>query len=150
MLKCLKKNELATRSGAGSSKVAYCKCYAQLMFLHDTISNRPTDSNLTSIVTDPTPEVILPSSSRSPSLSSPRSTLSSPPQSKKNKVDNVEMALIDALKGAPPQPTPTVQEDSDLLFCKSIVPQLRKMEAKKNRMAKIEIQQVLLKYEFDN
>ena len=42
------------------------------------------------------------------------------------------------------------RRDADESFANSIVPILKELPAKKNRLAKIEIQQVLLKYEFDD
>ena len=39
--------------------------------------------------------------------------------------------------------------DTDVSFAESIVPLLRALPPRKNRLAKIEIQQVLIKYEFD-
>ena len=42
------------------------------------------------------------------------------------------------------------KRDADEGFANSIVPILKKLPAKKNRLARIEIQQVLLKYEFDD
>ena len=44
---------------------------------------------------------------------------------------------------------PAVEEDEDLLFCRSIVPTLRKLPARKNKLAKMQIQQVLFNIEFD-
>ena len=39
---------------------------------------------------------------------------------------------------------------SNQLFCDSIVEILDKLPSKKNRMARVEIQQVLMKYEFED
>lgn len=44
--KCVKKRELLTRSGTGTSKLPICKLYKQLLFLKDSVSNRKSDSNL--------------------------------------------------------------------------------------------------------
>ncbi len=41
------------------------------------------------------------------------------------------------------------RDDADVLLCKSLVPSLKRMRPKQNRMAQIEIQQILLKYEFE-
>ena len=40
--------------------------------------------------------------------------------------------------------------DADVSFANSIVPILQLLPAKKNRLAKIEIQQILMKFEFDD
>ena len=40
--------------------------------------------------------------------------------------------------------------DADVSFANSIVPILQSLPAKKTLLAKIEIQQVLMKFEFDN
>ncbi len=42
------------------------------------------------------------------------------------------------------------ETDADQSFANSIVPILKNLPAKKNRLAKIEIQQLLLKYAFDH
>ena len=42
------------------------------------------------------------------------------------------------------------ENDADQSFADSIVPILRGLPAKKNRLAKIDIQQILLKYEFED
>ena len=41
-----KKRELATRSGAGASRLTVCRLYEQLQFLRDTLANRATASNV--------------------------------------------------------------------------------------------------------
>ena len=66
---------------------------------------------------------------------------------KKNAVStDVDVAIIEALKKEEEKPTVM---DADAAFANSIVPLLQNLEPRANREAKIEIQQILLKYEFD-
>ena len=63
-------------------------------------------------------------------------------------IDAGDQALINALK----EETSSKAEndlDPDVAFVHSIVPILKSLPPKKNRLAKIEIQQLLIRYEFD-
>ena len=44
--KCLKKRELKSWSGTGSTKLSVCNFFTELQFLKDTLKNKPSDSNL--------------------------------------------------------------------------------------------------------
>ena len=46
--KCLKSRERKTRSGAEASTLPKCKLFTQMLFLKDSILNRPTASNVIS------------------------------------------------------------------------------------------------------
>lgn len=47
------------------------------------------------------------------------------------------------------EPKKTLEDDEDMHFCKSIVPTLRKLPPRKNKVAKLKIQQLLFELEFD-
>ena len=58
MKRCLDKRSNATKSGAAASKLAKCKYFKQLSFLHSKVSNKPTESNLTPVIeVEDTPSV---------------------------------------------------------------------------------------------
>ena len=59
---------------------------------------------------------------------------------------DVIVAIIEALKKEEKQPNVM---DADVAFANSIVPLLKNIEPRGNREAKLEIEHVLLKYEFD-
>ena len=44
---------------------------------------------------------------------------------------------------------PEKEEWEDSLFCRSLVPTLKRLSARKNKMAKIKISQLLFELEFD-
>ncbi len=45
-MKCLKKIYLVSQSGAGASKTPTCNHFYDLLFIRDSVSNRPTESNI--------------------------------------------------------------------------------------------------------
>ena len=147
MTKCLKK--ICGKSGVGAietSKVNKCKHFDAMLFIKDTIVNKITDSNIN------------PSEDQSLSTSKENTPLA--PPSKKRLIRDVEKMILDDSKQrkvaddllikALATPEQKGEDDAELLFCKSLAPALRQLDAKKKRMAKIEMQQVLLKYEFDD
>lgn len=64
--------------------------------------------------------------------------------------DKIDLLLVDALRKSDDSQDKNSTKSSNQLFCDSIVELLDKLPAQKNRMARVEIQQLLLKYEFDN
>ena len=150
------------RSGAAASSLPECKLFHQLQFLRDKVTNRPTVSNLphevpltqdtddTSLASPPSPFPSAPSPA--PSLES-MSSVSSKRKSKASGVPQKKIMITDdehpgkflyeALKGENKNVL-----DADQSFANSIVPIFRNLPAKKNCKVKIEIQQLLLKYEF--
>lgn len=167
MMKCLKKIDVATRSGAAASKTPTCKYFDQLLFIRDTVSNRPTESNIQ--IQEEITEFDVSSLSSPPE--SPYTTPAGPAKntcdtpkfgkpykkmrldkSKQNEElaerrDTIDLLLAEAL--TTPKEGGCDDDNSDLLFCKSLVKSLQRLPARKNILAKIEIQQVLLKHEFD-
>ena len=136
--KCLKNRELQTLSGAEATSLEKCKLFYQIPSLPDTLANRKTKSNLEAA-----------NISRSPTNPSPPFQSSfdneTPPPSKKSKnspinsANKVEVALFDHIQREP---------TADAKCLVSLSPQLESLSQKPNRKAKIEIQQVLYKYEF--
>lgn len=57
--------------------------------------------------------------------------------------------LIEKVVTVPISNTDSAKEDdADMHFCKSLAPTLRRLDRKSNMKAKIEIQKILVKYEF--
>lgn len=158
----MKKRERMTRSGAGAATLPRCKLFDQLLFIKDTVLNRPSISN---IVTDDYPQqsdvdLFTPPQSpsyeqlvRSPQVESfqphtKRSSTSSENKRKKipKQLDVGDQILLDALNNSSKKEATL---DADVSFAESIVPILRSLPARKNRQAKIEIQQILMRHEFD-
>ena len=158
---CQQRRERMQRSGAEAQKLPKCKLFAQLMFIRDTIANRPTVSNIddpaspcelsllssnaihATSTTDKTPEQLLSLPTTSQKRSSDRSASRVP--MKKSMIDPGDQYIIEALK------TETEKEkviDPDQSFVESIVPIVKNLPPKKNRLAKVEIMQLLMKYEF--
>ena len=175
--KCLDRRSKATRSGAAASKLATCKYFDQLSFLHSKVSNKPTESNLTAVTeVEDTPSVQdNPSSTVTQSVSitttSTTTSAGSAPGKKsaeselipclpaKRSKSRAEMAYaVDALlvktlqdMQEPPSKSTTGEDNGeDMLFCKSLVPQLKKMPARQNRLAKIKINKLLFDMEFND
>ena len=178
-MRCLKKIKDTQKSGAGASKTPTCKLFDNLLFLKDFVSNRETTSNifLSNESTNTDSGSI---SDESAPLTPPPLTSTPPPDmcaskadlnkrkadtvmdvmtyqtpkrvmKKSERQDKIDLLLVNALSKSDEQ-KPGTQESksSNHLFCDSIVEILDKLPSKKNRMARVEIQQVLMKYEFDD
>lgn len=157
MMRCLKKENVSYRS---NSKVPTCRLYNQLIFLKEFFQGNNTDEKLlVSFNGDNENDVELPDSPHSgssPSQNESRSRKRSAsstgdymnaskfPRRDREKLDtiiaNTLSKLTDQLRSD--------EENSDWLFCKSLVGLLGKLNPKRNRLARMEIQQVLMKYEF--
>ena len=141
MMKCVKKIDLATRSGAAHQKTPTCKHYESMLFIRNNVANRTTESNITlNAVTADQIEEQLVHDDMDQSESPNQSFLSQPPSPA---LSSIAHTLSNK------DPTRNYSEDPDFLFCKSLVATLKRLPNKKNAQAKIEIQQVLMKYEFE-
>ena len=159
--KCLKSRERKTRSGAEASTLHKCKLFTQMLVLKDPILNRPTASNVisnsqsvsveVSSIPQSNPSSSPPSLTRNQSVNrggttnvineSKRSKLSKP------SLDTTDQALLELLRK---EDKGNMEIPDAVSFANSIVPILQSLPAKKNQLAKIEIQQVLMKFEFDD
>ena len=157
----------AAKSGAGASRVAMCKYYNELRFLCDKTANKPTESNVI-ITSVPDERVDVQSSS---SKHPQEITQAEVKRNLQEVVDNrpinikskksakeraqlgyaVDTMLAKTLMDMERPNIPAVSEptDADTLFCKSLIPTLKELPAKKNRQAKLKIQQVLYDLEFE-
>lgn len=161
LIKCLKKRTMIARSGlSGHSKLPNCKFFKELSFLceilpfpavtqdlgkplfsakHVTPANTVNSANLVSICppVHTSAQVIL----KNPCVTSSK-----------------------VLKRLAPLPTISVysspsdvsakkaftgyDETPDALFCRSLIPTLKNLSPRSNRLAKMEIQKIMFKYEF--
>ena len=147
-----------TRSGAAAGKLLKCKLIDQMMFIRDTVANRPTISNInveeamslngSFETTPPESPACSTSVSTAANISEPELVGSRKRKNEKDTISKCDAMLIEALKNDGAQDEKRVF-DADLSFAESIVPILQKLQEKKNRKAKIEIQQILMKYAFD-
>ena len=153
--KCHKKREMMTRSGAAYQTLPKCCFFAEMQFIRDSNSNRLSTSNINfdvgndSLSQQGSPLNISGAQEKEGTSSVPVevSTPRVAKRIKKNAVStDVDVAIIEALKKEEEKPTVM---DADAAFANSIVPLLQNLEPRANREAKIEIQQILLKYEFD-
>lgn len=180
MMRCLKKMSIESKSGSGAAKLPTCQFYEQLLFLKDSISNnKSTSSNLTLSTpgafgsvdlinsgencdglletNDPSPENE--SSFQKHKSCSP---LDTPSTKKKQRTqqkaderrDNIDLLLVNALSKCDNYETAvhpsSNEENSNLFFCKSLVPILENLPPKKNRLARLEIQKLLIDFEFND
>ena len=169
--KCCKKIDNMTRSGAGASKLPTCKCFVQLQFLRDSVSNRPTQSNMiqqeesntTQAFDFDIPSLPISPLSNSTPISIPNATQDKSYGQNKRKSDSmqyrsskkidrgtVDLMLVKALsEDSKPAVKSDTDNDPDVLFCRSIVSTMKELPPKKSRLLKIDIQKLCLKYEFD-
>lgn len=153
--KCMKKRELLTRSGAGLTNLPHCKYFKELAFLTDVVTNRVTESNLNlpqfQSVDNPEDEEI---------INQQEPTSNTPLAKRKRKLresqdlDNcksvgspLDNAIASYLQKENSQNDG--KGDADEMFCRSLIPILSSLPPKKNRKAKVEIQQLLFDIEFD-
>ena len=153
--KCLKRREKATRSGAGKTQLPTCQYFKELQFITDTVTNRPTASNVPTI-TDifrppPSPAIVPETYDKDDSTTSSSYPITTTPVAKKRKGDvsssDVNQMLIQSiqrdLNAPPPQPQRQDEKDSDALFCLSLVQDFKDLPARKKRIARVRIMQVI-------
>ena len=153
--RCVNKRDGQTRSGAAASKMAKCKYFDILSFLHESLSNKVPDSN---IDLDPKSSEINVNEHSNDAIQPYFKPISSKEKPKKEE-SNLDRMLINSLKDvsavcdkvAVPSKSNNIDEldDPDTLFCKSLVSTLKSLPPRKNKQAKIKIQQLLFELEFD-
>ncbi|CAB4002982.1 Hypothetical predicted protein [Paramuricea clavata] len=151
MMRCLKKTNVGQKSDAGASKMPTCKLFDQLFFLRDCVSNRETTSNITLPSASPVNDSIC---EDSPNHNIPPSTEASTPKEKISTPDEKaakrKLDLQDSgTKNKPYGRISKRADKQDKMTYSFIVEILDKLPPKKNGMARVEIQQVLMKHEFD-
>ena len=160
-MKCIKKIDVETRSGAGFKKVPTCAHYESLLFLRDNVSNRETSSNLNNSAAVGYLQTPIGSPSPTNGTNQPIPTITTPVGVKRRKSDNINAfleeskhrrqkmdELIEKVVATPSIEQPVKDDDADMLFCRSLAPVLRRLNVRSNMQARIEIQQVLMRCEF--
>ena len=166
--RCIQKRTSLSRSGSKSTRLPTCNFYEQLKFLsyafsvqelstsNISIPDDDPDFSLDSPMLTPTPSI-----PETPTLSISEISTPIPPStycqniSKKRKksaisgdVSEVDKLLLEELKTTKQQSTDE-PEDSNSLFCKSLVKTLSELSPEKNMLARIKINQVLFEIKFD-
>ena len=155
------------KSGAAAYVTPKCKYYDQMMFMFDKTSNKSTTSNI---------DIEIPESSNGAdqmnnleTVPSEQSTLKrkeattepeiqvKPIKSAKGKSD-LSLAMVDSmlvkavgdLDKKEKNSADSEEIERDVSFCQSLVPILKSLTQRKNRQAKLKIQQVLCDLEFED
>lgn len=161
MMRCLKKENVSYRA---NSKVPTCRLYNNLIFLKEFFQGNSTDEKLlVSFNGTDENDIELPDSphsgsspthnnesgsrKRSASSTAGDSTYMHVSKYARRDREKLDVIIANTLAKLTDQ-LRSDEENSDWLFCKSIVGLLGKLNPKRNRLARMEIQQVLMKYEF--
>ena len=161
-----------TRSGAGSSKLATCRHFNLLSFLHSTVTSQGTGSNVDIGLCENKNDVessneinedsqITTNSRSIIDMSNATETCQAKNKSKRKSEDATDVQLRESLNNvndavkAITQNQNFVNEtnndtDSDMLFCRSLVDSLRGLTPRKNKIARMKIQKVLFEVEFED
>ena len=159
------------KSGAPASSLPKCNYFDQMSFLHGKTMNRYSESNVsipmndinetasmelsdaifsrseTPIASPPTP---LSTSSSSANFEAPPTK--KPREKRKRNEDTAgpKSQILEQLGSIEMELKKNEEDDNeDWLFCKSLVPTLKKLPPRKNKLAKIKIGQLLFELEFD-
>ena len=174
----MSKRKIFLKSGSGATEdLPSCGYFKQLMFLSDSIGNRPTFSNVPSNMplsppqsppvlcnnaqrqqtNEPVTTVTIAASESNPVLSHPTSTYGEKPAKraeKRKEISTVDALLAQSLMAdmnrAQCPPKPKESDCPDDLFCRSLVPHFKKLSERKNLLAKTRVMEVLLNFCSDN
>ena len=154
------------RSGAGSSKLATCRHFNLLSFLHSTTVTSQGTSNVDISLCENQNDIessneISEGSQITMGKINATETCQAKNKSKRKSEDTIDVQLRESLSNvndavkAITQNQNFVNEtnndtDSDMLFCKSLVDSLRGLTPRKNKIVRMEIQKVLFEVEFEN
>lgn len=159
--RCLTKRSQMSKSGAASHILPKCKYFTHLQFLLEKVTNKETESNIVLPPSSPAASSIdvtnasLPSSIDNMNIQVTKPSLKRkrPLENKtlNNSLDfqfaNVMRDVNDATK-AIIKDNKENEEDEDFLFLKSLCPTLKRLSARDNRIAKMQIQKMLFDLEF--
>ena len=121
-MKCIKKIDVETRSGAGFKKVPTCAHYESLLFLRDNVSNRETSSNLNNSAAVGYLQTPIGSPSPTNGTNQPIPTITTPVGVKRRKSDNINAFLEESkhhrqkVVATPSIEQPVKDDDADMLF----------------------------------
>ena len=170
--RAMEKRVEQTRSGAGSLKLATCRHFNLLSFLHSTVTSQGTDSNVDISLCENQNDIessneisedsqITTNSRSTIDMSNATETCQAKNKSKRKSEDTIDVQLRESLNNvndavkAITQNQNFVNEtnndtDSDMLFCRSLVDSLRGLTPRKNKIARMKIQKVLFEVEFED
>ena len=142
-----------TRSGAAAATLPKCKYFEQMAFLHEKSANKPTHSNLSTtdagFVLPAGEPFLLQSSVSSPCSNSTAVKRKIKTEPKKAKcVDLTESDLNQSLIDCDNMIKKSLAEDEDSLYCRSLIQIFKDLPKKKERLAKIQISQLLFDLEY--
>lgn len=167
--KCLDRRTKMTKSGAAASSLPKCNYFDQMAFLLEKAPmNLPTESNVLipkpssnacigidlnvePIPTPSTNNLFTPPQSPLVHTENGNETVLAPREKRKKSNESCERDKILKEINTIEKELRISERDEceDTLFCRSLVPTLRKLSAKKNKIAKIKISQLLFELEFD-
>ena len=151
-----------TRSGAAYHSLPRCKYFEQLQFLSDKISNKDTVSNVQGYQSEIDIESPTQSSSSHSSESLSKRKIDTTPvystSVKKRKSDSqnqLDLLTLQCLQQtnemlSQEKCSETEDENSDLLFFKSLLTSMKNLSRKKNRIARKKIMDIIFDLEYDS
>ena len=172
------KREEITKSGSAGKPLPSYKYFSQLQFVYDKLPKKETHSNIVITPQTLDRDSPSASSSSSPSSSTflecPSNSVHATTENtnvsvaannnvkaKKRKQKNVDSLADEELATTLKKVNQTTElliskelhgeseDDADTLFCRSIIPTLRNLTPRNNKLAKIKIQQFLFELEFE-
>ena len=169
------KREEITKSGSAGKPLPSCKYFSQLQFVYDKLPKKETHSNI--VITSQTLDRDSPSASSSSSSTfseCPSNSVHTATENtnvsvaaknnvkaKKRKQKDVDSLADEEVATTLKKVNQTTElliskelrgeseDDADTLFCRSIIPTLRNLTPRNNKLAKIKIQQFLFELEFE-
>ena len=165
--KAIEKRVEQARSGAGSSKLATCRHFNLLSFLHSTVTSQGTYNNVDIGFYENQNDIESSNEIREDSqittnsrntIANATETCQAKNKSKKNSEGIIDVQLReslnnvnDAVKAITKNQNFTNESnndtDSDMLFCRSLVDSLRGLTPRKNKIPRMKIQKVLFEVE---
>ena len=135
-------------------KLPKCKIFEQMTFLHEKTGNKPTQSNLNygidsgEIRNLGSPPSISSFRYETKSVKEPHAT----PARKKSNIDTPEVDMRKYLTETELMIKKNMEqtEEEDSLYCRSLIPILKKLSTKKKSLVKIKICQLLFDLQYDN
>ena len=145
------------RSGAGSSKLAKCRHFNPLSFVHSTVTSQGTDGNIDIGFCENQNDIessneisedsrTTTNSHSTISISNAIDTCQAKNKSKRKSENIIDVQLRESLNNV----NDAVKTNSDLLFCRSLADSLRGLTPGKNKISRMKIQKVLFEVEFED
>ena len=142
-----------TRSGAGSSKVATCRHFNLLSFLHSTVTSQGTDSNVDISLCENQNDIesfneISEDSQITTDKINATETWQAKNKSKRKSEDTIDVQLRESLSNVNDAVKAITQYQN--FVSRGLVDSLRGLTPRKNKIARKKIQKVLFEVEFED